>query len=140
MPRNVVKIRPKKNLFESVGVRNIELKEITIYERLKKIELLCVVKDPHSLDELDLIKKEINNKFGDQLELDLGIEFAAAGLTKMDIKLVVERIIKELKVTSAPSRSFLHLYRIHIHDNHIDVELKDKVALENLMKAEVDIK
>ena len=140
MPRNVVKIRPKKNLFESVGVKNIELKEITIYERLKKIELLCVVKDPHSLDELDLIKKEINSKFGDKLELDLGVEFAAAGLTKMDIKLVVERIIKELKVTSAPSRSFLHLYRIHIHDNHIDVELKDQVALENLMKAEVDVK
>ena len=140
MPRNIVKIKPKKNLFEPIGVKNIELKEITIYERLKKIEILCIVKSPHNLDELDLIKKEINAKFGEQLELELGVEFLAAGLSKLDIKLVVERIIKELKVISAPSRSFLHLYRIHIHDNHIDIELKDQVALDNLMKAEIDIK
>ncbi|MGB6129850.1 MAG: PolC-type DNA polymerase III [Psychrilyobacter sp.] len=140
MPRNIVKIRPKKNLFESVGVKNIELKEIIIYEKLKKIELLCVVKNLHNLDELDLIQKEINKKFGDKLELDLGVEFETANLTKMDIKLVVERIIKELKTTSAPSRSFLHLYRVYIHDQHIDIELKDQVSLENLLKAEVDIK
>ena len=42
MPRNIVKIRPKKNLFESVGVKNIELKEIIIYEKLKKIETIKI--------------------------------------------------------------------------------------------------
>ena len=140
MPRNIVRMKPKKNLFEGIGAKNVELKEIIIYEKLKKIEILCIIKDPHSLDELDLIKKEMTKKFGDQLELDLGVEFSNSQLTKADIKLVVERLIKELKVTSAPSRSFLHLYRIFIEDHHIDIELKDRVALNNLLSAEVDIK
>ena len=30
MPRNIVKIKPKKNLFESIGVKNIELKELKL--------------------------------------------------------------------------------------------------------------
>ncbi len=140
MPRNIVKIRPKKNLFESVGVKDIQLKEITVYEKLKKIEILCIVKDPHNLDELDIIQREIKKNFGDKLQLDLGVEFTKASLTKLEIELVVERIIRELKVISAPSRSFLHLYRLYIHDLHIDIELKDEVARDNLIKAEVDVK
>jgi DNA polymerase-3 subunit alpha (Gram-positive type) len=132
--KNKVKIKPRSNIFESIGIKNIDITEITIYEREKKIEMSCLVSTTASLKELDLLEDALANKFGDEADIHFELEFLNKEITRDDLKEIVERIIREIKKKNAISRSFLYLYRISIQNNHIDIELKNEAAVDILLE------
>ena len=140
MNRNFVKIKPRKNVFEANGVKNIEIREIYIYEKHKRIELLTAVVSPEHLDELDAIENGIRQKFGSEVSIRLRVEFVEKEMSLHNLKLIVDRSVKDLKRRNAISRSFLYFYRVLIEKEMIFVELKSETALSSLLSAEIDIK
>ncbi len=140
MSRNFIKIKPRKNVFEANGVKNIEVREIYIYEKQKRIELLTTVASPEHLDELDAIENGIRQKFGSEVSLRLRVEFIEKEMSLHNLKLIVDRSIKDLKKRNAISRSFLYFHRVLIEKETIFVELKSETALSSLLSAEIDIK
>ncbi len=138
--RNVVRIKPRKNIFEPLGVKNIDITEIAIHEREKRIEITCIITAPGNLRELDRIEEALQSKFGEGSEFDFDVEFLNKEISKDELKEIIERIIKEIKKTNAISRSFLYLYRINIQPGFINIELKNQVAVETLIGSNVDYK
>jgi DNA polymerase-3 subunit alpha (Gram-positive type) len=140
MGRNFVKIKPRKNIFETHGVKNAFISEIYIYEKQKRMELLTYVKSPEHLNELDTIENGIKQKFGSEISIGMRVEFAAKEMSLHSLKLIVDRVIKDLKKYNAISRSFLYFYRVFVENDNIFVELKSDTALDSLINSEVDIK
>ncbi|WP_372712686.1 hypothetical protein, partial [Ilyobacter sp.] len=97
MYKNKVKIKPRNNIFESIGIKNIDITEIVVYEREKKIELNCLVSTTSSLKELDILEDALANKFGEDADLHFELEFLNKEITKEDLKEIIERIIREIK-------------------------------------------
>ncbi|WP_372714893.1 exonuclease domain-containing protein, partial [Ilyobacter sp.] len=137
MYKNKVKIKPRNNIFESIGIKNIDITEIVVYEREKKIELNCLVSTTSSLKELDILEDALANKFGEDADLHFELEFLNKEITKEDLKEIIERIIREIKRKNAISRSFLYLYRISIQEKHIDIELKNETAVDILLESNI---
>ncbi|ADO83110.1 PolC-type DNA polymerase III [Ilyobacter polytropus] len=137
MYKNKVKIKPRRNIFESIGVKNIDITEIVVYEREKKIELNCLVSTTASLRELDILENSLADKFGQEADFHFELEFLNKEITRDDLKEIIERIIREIKRKNAISRSFLYLYRISIQNEHIDIELKNETAVDILLESSI---
>ena len=138
--RKVIRIKPRKNIFEPLGVKNIDITEIAVHEREKRIELTCVIASPGNLHELDKIEEALHKKFGGDSYFDFGVEFLKTEINKDELKEIIERIIREIKKTNAISRSFLYLYRINIQPGFINIELKNQVAVDTLLGSNIDYK
>lgn len=138
--RNIVRIKPRKNIFEAIGVKNIDITEIAIHEREKRIELTCVIASPGNLYELDKIEEALGKKFGDSSEFAFDVEFLNKEISRDELKEIIERIIREIKRSNAISRSFLYLYRINIQQGFVNIELKNEVAVDTLLGSNVDYK
>lgn len=137
MSNHSIKIKPQKNLFEDMGVKNIEVIEIIYYERNKKIIFTCVSSSVKYLSELDLIYENIKRKFGKDLEVDFKLTYEEKNLQKEDIKIIVERAINRLKARNAICKSFLYFYRITLDEkangSYIAIlQLNDKMAVDTL--------
>ena len=140
MRRREVRIKPQRNIFKEMGIENIEITEIIFNERNKKMDMLCLVKTPKDLEELDRVYDSIKNKFGNELDIDFKIEYLNREITRDDFLTIIEKVIEKLKKTNAVSRSFLYLYRISIRENDINIELKNELAVETLYSSGIDSK
>lgn len=138
MDRSIVRIRPKSNPFENFGVKNIVVEEVVLSKRKKSVDLICLVDEPHHLDELDIMEEKFSQKFGDNLDCNFKIKLNSDDLDESGVKLIVDRIIKDIKKVKPIAKSFLLIYEVRIIGNEIIIDLKSQVAVDQLYENRID--
>ncbi|MGL6114640.1 MAG: PolC-type DNA polymerase III [Cetobacterium sp.] len=140
MKKGEIRIKPQRNIFKDMGIDNIDIKEIIFNERTKEMNMFCVVSSPKDLKELDKAYENLKKKFGSELEIDFKIEYLNKEISKEEFLEIVEKVIDSLKRINAISRSFLYLYRVHVGNKEINIELKNELAVETLYSSGIDVR
>lgn len=135
-----IKIAPKEDFFHYLGAKNIFVKLILFFNKTKTLKIKCSVKNPSFIFETDLISKELRKTFGSSVSVEFEITYKDNEISKETLIDIVDKAIYKLKENNATSKSFLFLYRINIEQNKIMIELKNKIAIENLYDSKINIK
>src|SRR3712207_679239 len=117
MESNQILINPNQEVFSKMGVKNLEIKNILLNTRYRKIIFSCSVNSYSCIEEIDLISKNVLEKFGNELEVDFLTEAKEFTLGDEDLKNVVDRAIVRLKLRNSTSRSFLSFYKLAISND-----------------------
>ncbi len=64
MNNRQIMIEPNMEVFEKLGVKNIEIKNILLNTRTKRITFNCSVSCMGCIDDIDTIYKDVLSKFG----------------------------------------------------------------------------
>lgn len=134
-----IKIRPNNSIFSQMGIRDIEIVDITFSERNRKIVFSCILPTPNKLDELNIIYENLKRNFGDSLDIDFNVDIKNKEITTHDLKYIIEKAINFLKLKNAISRSFLYFYKINI-DDKIQILLGDKPSIDILYQSNINEK
>lgn len=137
MIRDFVKIKPNKNPFENHGVNNIVIKEIKVSSKANYVELICFVKEPKDFHELDIINDRFGRAFKDT-KFDVKFEMNSLEFGEEEKRLIIERVIKDIKNQKTVAKTFLFFYEIKIRENHLVIKLNDSTALERLEEENID--
>lgn len=135
-----IKIAPKEDFFHYLGAKNIFVKLILFFNKTKTLKIKCSIKNPAFISETDLISKELRKTFGSSILVEFEITYKDNEISKETLIDIVDKAIYKLKENNATSKSFLFLYRINIEQNKIMIELKNKIAIENLYDSKINIK
>ncbi|MDP0494317.1 MAG: PolC-type DNA polymerase III [Fusobacterium sp. JB021] len=135
-----IKITPKENFFHYLGAKNIFVKLILFFNKTKTLKIKCSIKNPSFISETDLISKELKKTFGSSISIEFEIQYKDNKISKETLINIVDKAICKLKENNATSKSFLFLYRINIEQNKIIIELKNKIAIDNLYDSKINIK
>ena len=119
-------IEPNMEVFSKLGVKSIEIKNILLNTRIKRITFNCSVSCMNCIDDIDIIYKDILSKFGRELEIEFITDNKNLSLKDDEIKTIAIRAIERLKTKNTTSKSFLCFYKLHIKDNYIVIELNDE--------------
>ena len=119
-------IEPNMEVFSKLGVKSIEIKNILLNTRIKRITFNCVVSCMNCIDDIDIIYKDVLSKFGRELEIEFITDNKNLSLNDEEIKTIVTRAIERLKTKNTTSKSFLCFYKLHIKENYIIIELNDE--------------
>ena len=119
-------IEPNMEVFSKLGVKSIEIKNILLNTRIKRITFNCSVSSINCIDDIDIIYKDVLSKFGRELEIEFITDNKNLFLNDEEIKSIVTRAIERLKTKNTTSKSFLCFYKLHIKDNYIVIELNDE--------------
>mgnify|MGYP000924845127 CR=1 FL=1 len=63
-------IEPNMEVFSKLGVKSIEIKNILLNTRIKRITFNCAVSSMDCIDDIDIIYKDILSKFGRELDIE----------------------------------------------------------------------
>ena len=63
-------IEPNMEVFSKLGVKSIEIKNILLNTRVKRITFNCSVSSMNCIDDIDIIYKDVLSKFGRELEIE----------------------------------------------------------------------
>ena len=63
-------IEPNMEVFSKLGVKSIEIKNILLNTRIKRITFNCSVSSMNCIDDIDIIYKDILSKFGRELDIE----------------------------------------------------------------------
>ncbi len=137
MRRDFVKIIPKINPFEDFGVKNIKIQEVIVSESQKKIQILCLVENPQNFNELDIIEDRFYKVF-DEADLVLKSKLEEKDFNHDEKKLIIERVIGDLKKIKPVAKTFLFFYEAQLKDNNVYIALKSQVAIDQLLNAGID--
>jgi len=119
-------IEPNMEVFEKLGVKNIEIKNILLNTRTKRITFNCSVSCMGCIDDIDTIYKDVLSKFGREIEIEFVTENKELKLEDEEIKTIAIRAIERLKSRNTTSKSFLCFYKVYIKNNYIIIELNDE--------------
>jgi len=119
-------IEPNMEVFSKLGVKSIEIKNILLNTRIKRITFNCSVSCMNCIDDIDIIYKDVLSKFGRELEIEFITDNKNLSLKDEEIKSIAIRAIEKLKTKNTTSKSFLCFYKLHIKDNYIVIELNDE--------------
>ena len=119
-------IEPNMEVFSKLGVKSIEIKNILLNTRIKRITFNCAVSSMNCIDDIDIIYKDVLSKFGRELEIEFITDNKNLSLKDEEIKTIAIRAIEKLKTKNTTSKSFLCFYKLHIKDNYIVIELNDE--------------
>ena len=119
-------IEPNMEVFSKLGVKSIEIKNILLNTRIKRITFNCSVSSMNCIDDIDIIYKDVLSKFGRELEIEFITDNKNLSLNDEEIKTIVTRAIERLKTKNTTSKSFLCFYKLHIKENYIIIELNDE--------------
>ena len=119
-------IEPNMEVFSKLGVKSIEIKNILLNTRIKRITFNCSVSCMNCIDDIDIIYKDVLSKFGRELEIEFITDNKNLSLNDEEIKTIVTRAIERLKTKNTTSKSFLCFYKLHIKENYIIIELNDE--------------
>ena len=119
-------IEPNMEVFSKLGVKSIEIKNILLNTRIKRITFNCAVSSMNCIDDIDIIYKDILSKFGRELDIEFITDNKNLSLKDEEIKTIAIRAIERLKTKNTTSKSFLCFYKLHIKDNYIVIELNDE--------------
>ena len=119
-------IEPNMEVFSKLGVKSIEIKNILLNTRIKRITFNCAVSSMNCIDDIDIIYKDILSKFGRELDIEFITDNKNLSLKDDEIKTIAIRAIERLKTKNTTSKSFLCFYKLHIKANYIIIELNDE--------------
>jgi len=119
-------IEPNMEVFEKLGVKNIEIKNILLNTRTKRITFNCSVSCMGCIDDIDTIYKDVLSKFGREIEIEFVTENKELKLEDEEIKTIAIRAIERLKSRNTTSKSFLCFYKVYVKNNYIIIELNDE--------------
>ena len=119
-------IEPNMEVFSKLGVKSIEIKNILLNTRIKRITFNCAVSSMDCIDDIDIIYKDILSKFGRELDIEFITDNKNLSLKDDEIKTIAIRAIERLKTKNTTSKSFLCFYKLHVKDNYIVIELNDE--------------
>jgi len=119
-------IEPNMEVFEKLGVKSIEIKNILLNTRTKRITFNCSVSCMGCIDDIDTIYKDVLSKFGREIEIEFVTENKELKLEDEEIKTIAIRAIERLKSKNTTSKSFLCFYKVYIKNNYIIIELNDE--------------
>ncbi|WP_339013176.1 PolC-type DNA polymerase III [Fusobacterium animalis] len=119
-------IEPNMEVFSKLGVKSIEIKNILLNTRIKRITFNCSVSSMNCIDDIDIIYKDVLSKFGRELEIEFITDNKNLSLDDEEIKSIVTRAIERLKTKNTTSKSFLCFYKLHIKEKYIIIELNDE--------------
>ena len=119
-------IEPNMEVFSKLGVKSIEIKNILLNTRIKRITFNCSISCMNCIDDIDIIYKDVLSKFGRELEIEFITDNKNLSLKDDEIKTIAIRAIERLKTKNTTSKSFLCFYKLHIKDNYIVIELNDE--------------
>ena len=119
-------IEPNMEVFSKLGVKSIEIKNILLNTRIKRITFNCAVSSMNCIDDIDIIYKDILSKFGRELDIEFITDNKNLSLKDDEIKTIAIRAIERLKTKNTTSKSFLCFYKLHVQNNYIVIELNDE--------------
>ena len=119
-------IEPNMEVFSKLGVKSIEIKNILLNTRIKRITFNCSVSCMNCIDDIDIIYKDVLSKFGRELEIEFITDNKNLSLKDEEIKTIAIRAIEKLKTKNTTSKSFLCFYKLHVQENYIVIELNDE--------------
>jgi len=119
-------IEPNMEVFKKLGVKSIEIKNILLNTRTKRITFNCSVSCMGCIDDIDTIYKDVLSKFGREIEIEFVTENKELKLEDEEIKTIAIRAIERLKSRNTTSKSFLCFYKVYIKNNYIIIELNDE--------------
>ena len=119
-------IEPNMEVFSKLGVKSIEIKNILLNTRIKRITFNCAVSSMNCIDDIDIIYKDILSKFGRELDIEFITDNKNLSLKDEEIKTIAIRAIERLKTKNTTSKSFLCFYKLHVQNNYIVIELNDE--------------
>ena len=119
-------IEPNMEVFSKLGVKSIEIKNILLNTRIKRITFNCAVSSMNCIDDIDIIYKDILSKFGRELDIEFITDNKNLSLKDDEIKTIAIRAIERLKTKNTTSKSFLCFYKLHIKEKYIIIELNDE--------------
>ena len=119
-------IEPNMEVFSKLGVKSIEIKNILLNTRIKRITFNCAVSSMNCIDDIDIIYKDILSKFGRELDIEFITDNKNLSLKDDEIKTIAIRAIERLKTKNTTSKSFLCFYKLYVKDNYIIIELNDE--------------
>ena len=126
MNNRQIMIEPNMEVFEKLGVKSIEIKNILLNTRTKRITFNCSVSCMGCIDDIDTIYKDVLSKFGREIEIEFVTENKELKLEDEEIKTIAIRAIERLKSRNTTSKSFLCFYKVYIKNNYIIIELNDE--------------
>ena len=126
MNNRQIMIEPNMEVFEKLGVKSIEIKNILLNTRTKRITFNCSVSCMGCIDDIDTIYKDVLSKFGREIEIEFVTENKELKLEDEEIKTIVIRAIERLKSRNTTSKSFLCFYKVYVKNNYIIIELNDE--------------
>ena len=126
MNNRQIMIEPNMEVFEKLGVKSIEIKNILLNTRTKRITFNCSVSCMGCIDDIDTIYKDVLSKFGREIEIEFVTENKELKLEDEEIKTIAIRAIERLKSKNTTSKSFLCFYKVYIKNNYIIIELNDE--------------
>ena len=126
MNNRQIMIEPNMEVFEKLGVKNIEIKNILLNTRTKRITFNCSVSCMGCIDDIDTIYKDVLSKFGREIEIEFVTENKELKLEDEEIKTIAIRAIERLKSRNTTSKSFLCFYKVYIKNTYIIIELNDE--------------
>ena len=139
MIRDFIKIKPRINPFENHGVNNIVIKEVKVSPSKNYVELCCFVKEPKDLEELDIISERFGKAFS-HITYQVKFDLEKTTFSEEEKKIIVERVIKDIKQQKTVAKTFLFFYELKYEDNHLIIKLNDSTALERLQEESIDKK
>ena len=126
MNNRQIMIEPNMEVFKKLGVKNIEIKNILLNTRTKRITFNCSVSCMGCIDDIDTIYKDVLSKFGREIEIEFVTENKELKLEDEEIKTIAIRAIERLKSRNTTSKSFLCFYKVYVKNNYIIIELNDE--------------
>lgn len=126
MNNRQIMIEPNMEVFKKLGVKSIEIKNILLNTRTKRITFNCSVSCMGCIDDIDTIYKDVLSKFGREIEIEFVTENKELKLEDEEIKTIAIRAIERLKSRNTTSKSFLCFYKVYIKNNYIIIELNDE--------------
>ena len=126
MTNRQIIIEPNMEVFSKLGVKSIEIKNILLNTRIKRITFNCSVSCMNCIDDIDIIYKDVLSKFGRELEIEFITDNKNLSLKDEEIKTIAIRAIEKLKTKNTTSKSFLCFYKLHVQENYIVIELNDE--------------
>lgn len=140
MNNKQIMIEPNMEVFEKLGVKNIEIKNILLNTRTKRITFNCSVSCMGCIDDIDTIYKDVLSKFGREIEIEFITENKELKLEDEEIKTIAIRAIERLKSKNTTSKSFLCFYKVYVKNNYIIIELNDENIKFMLEEVKISIK
>ena len=126
MNNRQIMIEPNMEVFKKLGVKSIEIKNILLNTRTKRITFNCSVSCMGCIDDIDTIYKDVLSKFGREIEIEFVTENKELKLEDEEIKTIAIRAIERLKSRNTTSKSFLCFYKVYVKNNYIIIELNDE--------------
>ncbi|MGP1428605.1 MAG: PolC-type DNA polymerase III [Fusobacterium sp.] len=140
MNNKQIMIEPNMEVFERLGVKNIEIKNILLNTRTKRITFNCSVSCMGCIDDIDTIYKDVLSKFGREIDIEFVTENKELKLEDEEIKTIAIRAIERLKSKNTTSKSFLCFYKVYVKNNYIIIELNDENIKFMLEEVKISIK